>query len=86
MISSILAIILLLFNASSALLKGFETMLIISTFAVLIAYLGTGLASIKLQFNDYQQGVSINYVKLVIALLASLFSLLAIIGAWVLYQ
>jgi APA family basic amino acid/polyamine antiporter len=86
LISSTLAIILLLFNASSALLKGFETMLIISTFAVLIAYLGTGLASIKLQFDDYQQGVCINYVKLAVALLASLFSLLAIIGAWVLYQ
>lgn len=84
--SSALAIILLLLNSNSALLQGFEFMLLISTFAVLIAYLGTGLASIKLQFNDHKQGEKLNYFRLCIALLASLFSILAIIGAWFLYQ
>ena len=44
------------------------------------------MVSIKLQFDDYKQGENLNYVKPCIALLASLFSLLAIIGAWVLYQ
>lgn len=84
--SSGLAIILLLFNSTSALLKGFELMLLISTFAVLIAYLGTGLASIKIQLNDHKKGESLHYFRLAIALLASLFSTLAIIGAWFLYQ
>ena len=77
---------LLLFNSSNTRLKSFEYMLIISTFAVLIAYLGTGMVSIKLQFDDYKQSEKLNYVKLCIALSASLFSLLAIIGAWVRYQ
>jgi len=84
--SSVLAITLLLFNSSNALLKGFEIMLIISTFAVLIAYLGTGLASIKLQISDHQQGLQFNTGRFCIALLATAFSLLAIIGAWFLYQ
>ena len=84
--SSILTIILLLFNSSNAFLKGFEYMLALSTFAVLIAYLGTGLASIKLQYDDNKKGQPFNYLQLSIALLATTFSLLALIGAWVLYR
>jgi APA family basic amino acid/polyamine antiporter len=44
------------------------------------------LASIKLQWKDHKQGQKINFIHLTIALLATLFSLLAIIGAWVAYQ
>jgi APA family basic amino acid/polyamine antiporter len=61
-------------------------LVIIATFAVVIVYLGTGLASIKLQWQDHKQGQKINFIQLTIALLATLFSALAIIGTWVLYQ
>jgi len=84
--SSMLGIIFLLFSNSKSLLSSYEYLLIIATFAVLIVYLGTGLASIKLQWQDHKQGQKINIMQLSIALLASLFSVLAILGAWVVYQ
>jgi APA family basic amino acid/polyamine antiporter len=84
--SSALAIVLLLFNSSASLINSFENLLIVATFAVLVVYLGTGLASIKLQLQDCKQGEQLSYIRLCIAVLATLFSLLAIIGAWVLYQ
>jgi APA family basic amino acid/polyamine antiporter len=84
--SSAFAIILLLFNTSESLINSFENLLILATFAALVVYLGTGLASIKLQLRDHKQGEQLSYKRLCIALLATLFSLLAIIGAWILYQ
>jgi APA family basic amino acid/polyamine antiporter len=84
--SCVLAIILLFFNTSESLINSFENLLILATFAALIVYLGTGLASIRLQLQDHKRGVSLSYTRLCIAILATLFSLLAIIGAWVLYQ
>ncbi len=84
--SSAFAIILLLFNTSESLINSFENLLILATFAALVVYLGTGLASIKLQLQDHKQGEQLSYKRLCIALLATLFSLLAIIGAWILYQ
>jgi APA family basic amino acid/polyamine antiporter len=84
--SSVMAIILLLFNTSQSLINSFENLLILATFSVLVVYLGTGLASIKLQLQDHKQGAPLSYMRLCVALLATLFSLLAIIGAWVLYQ
>jgi APA family basic amino acid/polyamine antiporter len=84
--SSTLGIILLLFNNSESLISSYEYLLIIATFAVLIVYLGTGLASIKLQWKDHKQGQHISVFHLTIAILATLFSLLAIIGAWVINQ
>ncbi|MEW6996385.1 APC family permease [Colwelliaceae bacterium BS250] len=84
--SSALGIIFLLFNNSKSLINSFEYLLIIATFAVLVVYLGTSLASIKLQWTDHKQGQKISIIHLTIALLATLFSLLAIIGAWVVYQ
>ena len=84
--SSTLGIIFLLFSNSESLLSSYEYLLIIATFAVLIVYLGTGLASIKLQWNDHKQGQALNVFHLAIALLATLFSVLAIIGTWVVYQ
>ena len=86
MFSSALGIILLLLNTSESLINSFEYLLIIATFAILVVYLCTGLASIKLQWNDHKQGQKLSTVQLIIALLATLFSLLAIIGAWVVYQ
>jgi APA family basic amino acid/polyamine antiporter len=84
--SCLLAIILLFFNTSESLINSFENLLILATFAALVVYLGTGLASIKLQLQDHKRGKQLSYTRLCIALLATLFSLLAIIGAWVLYQ
>jgi APA family basic amino acid/polyamine antiporter len=84
--SCVLAIILLFFNTSESLINSFENLLILATFAALIVYLGTGLASIRLQLQDHKRGVPLSYTRLCIAILATLFSLLAIIGAWVLYQ
>jgi len=84
--SSTLAIVLLLCNNSKSLISSYEYLLIVATFAVLIVYLGTGLASIKLQFKDQKQGQKISPFNLIIALLATLFSILAIIGTWVVYQ
>ncbi|MCJ8319921.1 MAG: amino acid permease [Colwellia sp.] len=84
--SSMLGIIFLLFSNSESLLSSYEYLLIIATFAVVIVYLGTGLASIKLQWQDHKQGQKINIIQLIIALLATLFSVLAIIGTWVVYQ
>ena len=84
--SSALSIIFLLFSNNESLISSYEYLLIIATFAVVIVYLGTGLASIKLQWNDHRQGKKINVFQLTIALLATFFSILAIIGTWVLYQ
>ncbi|MFT5283659.1 MAG: APA family basic amino acid/polyamine antiporter, partial [Yoonia sp.] len=84
--SSTLGIMLLLFNNSKSLISSYEYLLIIGTFAALIVYLGTGLASIKLQWQDHKQGQKISVIQIAIALLATLFSALSIIGAWVVYQ
>ena len=84
--SSALGIVFLLFSNSKSLISSYEYLVIIATFAVVIVYLGTGLASIKLQLKDHKQGQKINVIQLIIALLATFFSLLAIIGTWVLYQ
>ena len=84
--SSALGIIFLLVSNSKSLLSSYEYLVIIATFAILIVYLGTGLASIKLQWSDYKQDQKLSIFHLTIALLATLFSILAIIGTWVLYQ
>ena len=84
--SSALGIIFLLISNSKSLISSYEYLVIIATFAVVIVYLGTGLASLKLQWNDYQQGQKLSVVNLIIALFATLFSVLAIIGTWVLYR
>jgi APA family basic amino acid/polyamine antiporter len=84
--SSTLGIIFLLFSNSESLISSYEYLIIIATFAVVIVYLGTGLASIKLQLNDHKQNQRISIFQLTIALLATFFSILAIIGTWVLYQ
>jgi APA family basic amino acid/polyamine antiporter len=52
--SSALAIILLLLNTRESLIYSFENLLILATFAALVVYLGTGLASIKLQCRDHK--------------------------------
>jgi basic amino acid/polyamine antiporter, APA family len=83
--SSILASIVILMNANKGLLKAFEFMILMSTFTVLIAYLGSAFASLKLQIEDKEQGVKINYLIFIISSIAAIFSIIAIIGAWVLY-
>ena len=85
-LSSSIASIAILINSNKGLLQTFELMILISTFSVLIAYLGAALASIKLQFKDQKHGIKINFFTLIIAILASLFSASAIFGAWTLYQ
>jgi APA family basic amino acid/polyamine antiporter len=84
--SSALGVILLFISSSESLISSYEYLVIIATFAVVIVYLGTGLASIKLQWQDHKQGQKVSIVQLIIALFATLFSVLAIIGTWVLYQ
>ena len=68
------------------LLKAFEVMILISTFCILLAYLGATLASLKLQFVDRKNGKDIHMPTLINSILAALFSTFAIIGAWVIYQ
>ncbi|WP_394175893.1 APC family permease [Thalassotalea litorea] len=84
--SSTVGVILLSFNHYESLIKSYEYLLIIATFAVVIVYLATALASIKLQWQDYKQQQPISILQLTIALLAALFSLLALLGTWVVYQ
>ena len=84
--SSLLGIILLFVSRSESLISSYEYLVVIATFAVVIVYLGTGLSSIKLQWQDHKQGHKLNIVQLTIAVLATLFSVLAILGTWVLYQ
>lgn len=84
--SSLLAIILLLLNANKTLMNSFEYLLIVATFCALTVYLGTALASLKIQWRDYQKENEFSRFNLVVAILATLFSFLAIVGAWVLYQ
>lgn len=84
--SSLLAGIIIFMNASRGLLGAFEFMILLSTFTILIAYLGAALASIKLQYMDTEKGIKINYSDLLISILATIFSIIAIIGAWVIYN
>lgn len=83
--SSFLTITLICFNTTKALLNAFEFFLLISTFCILLVYLGSALASLKLQWRDHLQGITISYINLSIGILAALFSTLAIVGAWTLY-
>jgi APA family basic amino acid/polyamine antiporter len=85
-VSSAASICLLLMNISESLLKGFEYLIILSTFAVLMVYLATGLASLTLQWRARRTGISTAWPQVVTAALATGFSILAIIGAWVIYQ
>jgi basic amino acid/polyamine antiporter, APA family len=84
-LSCLLTVALIYFNTSKALLSAFEYFLIISTFSVLLVYLGSALASLRLQWKDQQRGIKINWLTVIISLLATLFSLLALVGAWVVY-
>jgi APA family basic amino acid/polyamine antiporter len=84
--SSALASVLILSNSSKGLLKSYEFMILISTFSVLIAYLGVALASLRLQFLDRQQGRDFYLIRFLISILATLFSVFALVGAWSLYQ
>lgn len=84
--SSALASVLILTNANKGLLKSFELMILVSTFSVLIAYLGASLASLKLQIIDRTDGTPIKVHRFLISLLATVFSTFAILGAWTLYQ
>jgi len=84
--SSILASIVILLNSNKSLLKAFEIMILISTFTVLLAYLGSAMASFKLQIFDMKHGIKINYFTLFVSIIAFVFSVIAIIGAWMLYN
>lgn len=84
--SSILASIVILVNSSKGLLKAFEIMILLSTFTVLIAYLGSAFASLKIQITDIKKGVTLKPIVFFISTLAAIFSVIAIIGAYVLYQ
>jgi len=83
--SSGLTSAIILFNANKGTLKAFEIMILIATFSVLLTYLGTSLASIKLQLKDRANGQPINFLTFMNSFLAILYSLFAIIGAWVIY-
>lgn len=83
--SSLLTVSLITFNTNKALLSAFEYFLIISTFSVLLVYFGSALASLRLQWKDQQRGIKISWLTVIIGLLATLFSLLALVGAWVIY-
>lgn len=84
--SSAISIGLLLLNISESLLKGFEILLTLSTFAVLVVYLLTALASMAMQWRERHKHRRKFKLDMWIATLASCFSTLAIIGAWVLYH
>jgi len=79
--SGIVSIIMVLFNTHDSLLKGFEIMMILSTFGVLMVYLATGLASLALQWRSHKSGELLYPIQIFIALLATIFSVLAIAGA-----
>lgn len=85
-ISSILAIIVIMINSAKGLLAAFEFMILLSTFTVLIAYLGSALASLKLQIYDQKNGIKINHAVFLVSIIATLFSILALVGAWILYD
>lgn len=84
--SSAISIGLLLLNISESLLKGFEILLTLSTFAVLVVYLLTALASMAMQWRERHKHRRKFKLDMWIATLACCFSTLAIIGAWVLYH
>ncbi|GMG87134.1 amino acid permease [Biformimicrobium ophioploci] len=84
--SSAVGVMLLFFNSYDSLIKSYEYLLVIATFAVMIVYLTTALASIKLQWQDHKQNQEISITQLSIALLATLFTVLALVGTWVVYQ
>ncbi len=84
--SSSLTSMVIAINSSKGMLKAFEIMILISTFSILLAYLGATLASIRLQFRDKLNGAEINPLILFNSILAALFSTFAIVGAWVIYQ
>ena len=83
--SSVLASIVIIMNSNKGLLKAFELMILMSTFTVLIAYLGSAFASLKLQLEDKKTGTKLNVFIFFISSIAAIFSIIAIIGAWVLY-
>jgi len=80
-----LASIVIIMNSNKGLLKAFELMILMSTFTVLIAYLGSAFASLKLQLEDKKTGTKLNVFIFFISSIAAIFSIIAIIGAWVLY-
>lgn len=86
LLSAALSIGLLFFNTSASLLQGFELLLVLSTFAVLMVYLATGLASLTLQWRERHSNAGVSWWHVGTAFCATIFSLLAIMGAWVLYH
>lgn len=86
LLSAALSIVLLFFNTHASLLKGFEVLLILSTFAVLMVYLATGLASLTLLWRERHAQGGVSWWHVSTAVLATGFSILAIMGAWVLYH
>ena len=86
LMSSGIASLLILMNASKGLLGSFEFMILISTFSVLIVYFGAALAGIKLHSVDKANGREVSPLTLFCSVLGLLFSSAAIYGAWTLYQ
>ena len=84
--SSMLTSAVILFNANKGLLQAFEIMILIATFAILLAYLGASLASLKLQITDRSAGTKIKSLTFINSRLAAIFSAFAIIGAWTIYS
>lgn len=83
--SSMLTTVVIMINSSKGLLKAFEIMILIATFAILLAYLGATLASIKLQLTDKAKGIHVNPMTMINSIIAVLFSTFAIVGAWIIY-
>ena len=85
LLSSMLAGMLVILNASKGLVGAFSFMIVVSTFAILIVYLWSALASVKCHWNDSSLTRTMHKLGLVISLAGVSFSIAALYGAIELY-
>lgn len=78
MFSAFLVSLIIIFNIDNGLIKTFQTLILFSSFTILIIYLLTTLASIKMQLLDYLNGQKTSAWMFLISILAAFFSISAL--------
>ncbi len=80
-VSGIIASLLIVMNFSEGLMGAFKTLILLSTLATLLPYVGSALAELAMQKRDRKKGIKTNWGSFGIALAALLFTIFALIGS-----
>lgn len=84
-LSSSIASLLVILNASKGLVGAYQAMIVLSTFSVVIVYCGSSLASLKQHLSTGDPVLLSHWLGVFVSIVALLFTLAALYGASTLY-